>query len=85
MGARARFKESMDIAKRLAATDPNSARLQRDLWASMWRLVTFSDSGITWAAIAAVMEDMQKRGVLAPSDVRFLEQARQNAAKEKKK
>jgi hypothetical protein len=49
----------------------------------MWRLVKLPGSGITWAQIAGVMETMQKRGVLAPSDVRFLEQARLNAAAEK--
>jgi len=31
------------------------------------------------------MEEMHRRGVLAPSDVRFLEEARQQAATEKKK
>jgi len=85
VGARARFQESLELIKRLAAADPSSARLQRDVWASMWRLVKFSDSGISWAAIAAAMEDMHRRGVLPSADVRFLEEARQKAATEKKK
>lgn len=82
-GARARFQESLDIAKRLADADKSSASLQRDVWVSMSRLQRFPDSGVTWAKIAAVMEDMERRGVLLPTDQRFLAQARANATKER--
>jgi predicted protein tyrosine phosphatase len=84
-GARVRYQESLEIAKRLAAKDPSSASLARDVWLSMWRLMKFSESGITWASIVAVMEDMHRRGVLDPADGRLFEEARQKAAMEKKK
>ena len=81
--ARARYQESLELRKRLAAADPSSASLQRDLWVSMWRLVKFPGSGVTWAAIATALEGMQRQGVLAPTDVHFLQQARRNAEAEK--
>ena len=67
-GARARYQESLDLINRLAAADPSSASLQRDVWVSMWRRQRFPGSGVTWALIAAAMEDMDLRGVLAPND-----------------
>ena len=79
-GSRRRFEKCYDIAKRLAAADPSSADRQRDVWASMWKLVGFPDSGITWTLIVSAMEDMQRRGVLAPADVKHLEEARRKAA-----
>lgn len=81
--ARARFQESLDLRKRLAASDLSSATLQRDVWVSMWKLVKFPDIGISRSQIAAAMQDMQRRGVLAPTDVRFLEEARRNAEPQK--
>ena len=78
--ARRLYQESLEIAKRLAAADPSSAARQRDAWSSMWRLTRFPDSGITWQQVVSVMEDMHRRGVLAPPDVRYLEDARRQAA-----
>ena len=75
-GARARYQESLELIKRLAAADPSSASLQRDVWVSLWRLVQFLDSGVTWRKVAEAMEAMQARGTLFPNDVRFLEEAR---------
>jgi len=72
-----RFQEGYDIVRRLAAAEPSSANLQRDVWTSMFRLQRFPGSGITWAQIAAAMEDMHRRGVLFPNDVPFLEQGMQ--------
>jgi hypothetical protein len=45
-------------------------------------LQRFPESGVTWARIAAAMEDMDRRGVLLPTDRKLLEQARANAAQE---
>ena len=82
-GARARFEESLAIAQRLAAANPASAALQRDVWLSLWRLQRFPESGVTWARVAAAMEGMDRGGVLAGADRRWLEQARANAAHER--
>lgn len=78
--ARVFYEESLDIGKRLAAADPSSAERQRDVWVSMWRLAHFPDSEITWRDVVSVMEDMHRRGVLAPTDVRSLEDVRRQAA-----
>jgi hypothetical protein len=48
----------------------------------MWRLTRFPDSGITWQHIVSVMEDTHRRGVLAPTDVRYLEDARRLSSRE---
>ena len=77
--ARARFQEGLEIAKKLAAADPSSASLQRDVVGSLWRLTSFPESGVTWAQVVTKLEDMQARGVLFPSDAKYLEQARRNA------
>ncbi len=78
-GALAAFREDLEIARRLAAGSPSSVQAQRDLWVSMWRLASFPDSGVTWAQIVSVMEDMNRRGTLLPSDRPYLEHARRNA------
>ncbi len=79
-GARGLYQESLAIRQRLAAADPSSAERQRDVLSSMWRLTRFPDSGVTWRHVVSAMEDMQRRGVLAPTDVRYLEDARRQAA-----
>lgn len=79
-GAQARYAESLAIRQALAAADPSSASLQRDVWTSMWRLQRFPESGVTWANIVEAMERMQSRGVLAPRDQQWLTRARANAA-----
>ena len=78
-GARSRYQDSLDIRKRLAAADPSSASLQRDVWVSMGKLASMAGTGVTWQQVVDVMEDMQRRGVLQPTDVRFLDEARRKA------
>ena len=78
-GARSRYPDSLDIAKRLAAANPSSASLQRDVWVSMWNLASTGGTGVTWQQVVDAMEDMQRRGVLQPVDVRFLDEARRKA------
>ena len=75
-GARGRYQESLEMRKRLAAANPSSATLQRDVLISMVRLTRFPDSGVTWRQIIDTMEAMQARGVLRPADVSLLEEAR---------
>ena len=78
-GARSRYQDSSDIRKRLAAADPSSASLQRDVWVSMGKLASTGGTGVTWQQVVDAMEDMQRRGVLQPVDVRFLDEARRKA------
>jgi hypothetical protein len=59
--ARARYEESLRISQILVPVAPSSATVQRDVWASMWRLQRFPESGITWTRIVAAMESMQPR------------------------
>jgi hypothetical protein len=78
-GARARFQESYDIAKRLATADPSSASLQRDVVASLWNLAGLENTGAAWERVVSTLEDMQRRGVLRPADVRYIDEARARA------
>jgi len=76
------YKAGLEIRKRLAEADPSNAGWQRDVWASMWRLRDFEESGITWRDIARKMEEMDCNGTLLPTDREFLERARAEATKE---
>lgn len=78
-GAKARFEADLAIAERLAAADPASAQAARDLCASLWKLTGLPGSGVSWAQVAERLEAMHARGVLAPADRRFLDQARARA------
>ena len=74
-----RHQESLEIAKRLSATDPSSASLQRDVRVSLWKLAGIKDSEVTWQQVAETLEAMQARGILNTADRRFLEEARRRA------
>ncbi len=78
-GARQRYQDSLETRKRLAAADPSSAGLQRDLWVSIWKLATMAGTGITWSDVVKVLEAMQSRSILNPTDERFLLEARRRA------
>ena len=78
-GALASYRASMEIRERLAASDPKNAYWQRDLAASLWRLADFPESGVSWSDVADLLEGMISRGVLAPVDRRFAEEARGRA------
>jgi hypothetical protein len=81
-GAKQRYQESAEILKRLSAADPSSARLQRDVSVSLWKLAGIAGSGVSWRQVAEAFEAMQGRGILAPADRRFIEEARKKAAAE---
>jgi hypothetical protein len=83
-GARRNFEALLALTQRLAAADSSSTSLHRDVWASMWRLQLFPESGVTWARIAVAMEETDHRSVLPPTDRRYLDQARANAAAERR-
>lgn len=73
-GARTRYQESLDIRKRLAAADPSSASLQRDLLVSYVKLseVTHDKSQLRMALDLALR--MREQGFLAPRDAGMIEE-----------
>ncbi|WP_090159183.1 tetratricopeptide repeat protein [Loktanella sp. DSM 29012] len=71
------YRRGLEIAERLAEADPGNAGWQRDVWVSLWRIRRFPNSGIGWADVVERMEEMDRRGVLIPTDRVYLEQARQ--------
>lgn len=79
-GARTRYEAGLAVRERLAQANPNSVEAQRDVWVLMWRFAQMPDGGITWAQVCERLETMKARGVLAPRDDHYLDQARANAA-----
>ena len=82
-GARRSFEECLQILQQLAAANPTSAQVQRDVVVSLVKLAGIEGSGGRWADALREMQGMKDRGVLAPSDERFLEMLRQIVAAEK--
>jgi len=83
-GALASFKDSLAIRDRLAKADPNNAGWQRDVWVSYWRLASFgtiSERRTRWEMVIAKLEDMKARGILQPTDQRFIAIAKANLDK----
>jgi tetratricopeptide (TPR) repeat protein len=74
------YQQDLAIAQKLAAQDSSNAEWQRDVWVSMSRLAQVAGSGVSWAQVVEKMEAMKARGVLLPTDERFLEKARAFAA-----
>jgi tetratricopeptide (TPR) repeat protein len=66
--AKRRYEESLEIVKRLAAADPSSASLQRDLIVSHVKLHDVTAYAAHLEAALATATDMQRRGTLAPRD-----------------
>ena len=79
-GARQSFEESLQMARRLAAANPNSAAAQRDVAVSMWKLASLPDSPIRWAEVAATWRHLVKLGLLPPRDAGFVAEAERRAA-----
>ncbi len=75
------------IAQRLAASDPDNADWQRDLWVSYWKLADLSEKNgqaaearETWRKAYRVIAGMKERGLhLSPQDEGFLQRLRQKA------
>ena len=67
----------------LASANPSSAEAQRDVAASLWRLAQLPGGGVRWREVADVLNTMEARGLLAPTDARLAAEARRRAAEEK--
>lgn len=81
-GADAAYGESLAISRRLAAAVPGNAEAQRELAVSMSHLAARSMSGVGWRDVAAQLEAMAAKGILAPTDRWMLDRARNSAAQE---
>lgn len=75
------LRESLEIRRQQAAAAPANTALQRGVAEVMRALVEVPGSPVDWAAFRAQVEDMQRRGILWPSDRAWLEDARRVAAK----
>jgi hypothetical protein len=82
-GARASYAESLQIARRLAADNPNSALARRDVVVSLVKLAGLPNSGVRWKDPYRAMQAMKDDGVLAPSDEKLLGALKQMADAEK--
>ena len=82
-GARRSFEDSLQVARRLAAANQISAEAQRDIVVSLVKLAGIPESGVRWSDALREMQSMKDRGVLAPSDERFLEALQKIVAAEK--
>lgn len=73
-GAARVYQESLDIRRRLSAANPSSAALARDVGVSLAKLAGLPNSGVTWRQVAEHFQVMKDKGILAPTDERWLEQ-----------
>jgi tetratricopeptide (TPR) repeat protein len=78
--ARRFYETAGAIGERLAASDPNTAGWQRDVWVSYWRLARFEPQTY-WPKVIARLEDMEHRGILNPVDRKWIAKARAEYAK----
>ena len=81
-GAGKAYEEDLAIARRLAAADPTNAVAQRDVWLAMHKLVEMGSPDVHWSDVAAEMEAIDAKGMLAPADRQRLDNARARAAEE---
>ena len=81
--ARRSLEDSHQIRTRLASANPSSAEAQRDVAASLWRLAQLPGGGVRWREVADVLNTMEARGLLAPTDAGSAAEARRRAAEEK--
>jgi tetratricopeptide (TPR) repeat protein len=82
-GADTAYAECLSIRRKLAAADPGNAEAQRDLLETLWTLAKRNRPGVHWRDVVARLEDLEARGALAPTDRKYLDEARKNAAAEK--
>ena len=80
--ARAAYQQGLDIRVRLAAGDPSNTGLQRDVAISLWRIASLPNSKVRWSQVLEQWQAMKDRGILAPSDERFLTAVRMLAEQE---
>jgi tetratricopeptide (TPR) repeat protein len=79
-GAGKAYAEELAIRHRLAAADRANADAQRDVWVVMFKLASIGTPGVRWSDVVSWMKAMDAKGMLAPSDRQFLDQARASAA-----
>ena len=86
--ARDAYTEDLDIARRLAAADPDNAQAARDLMVSLVRLAELAeqDTGedsdqakAAWAGVVEVLDDMDTKGWIMPTDRAAVEHFRRKA------
>jgi len=78
-GALESYRASMAIRERLAEADPNNAGWQRDYAVNLSKLAGIPDSGVGWSEVADAWGRMEARGILAPVDQHYVEEARRLA------
>ncbi len=78
--ALAAYEQGLEIAQTLAQQDPGNAGWSRDLVVSNWKLAQADPGNAVahWGQVVQRLEDMQARGILLPTDERFLPIARDN-------
>jgi tetratricopeptide (TPR) repeat protein len=81
-GAGKLYAEMLAIFRRLAVADPTNAGAQRDVMVDLFLLARTGSPDVHWSDVVAQMETMDAKGILAPADRHYLDQARANAAKE---
>jgi tetratricopeptide (TPR) repeat protein len=66
------YQESLDIARALATADPRSAQAKRDLGISLARIAELAPTRVRWREAHQHFLAMQRDGLLAPADQRFI-------------
>lgn len=81
--ARTLWRESIAMGQALIRDAPNDYLLHKAVYTSMQRLAVYFPNGdVRWADLVAYMEEMDRRGLLAPIDRDWLEDARRRAAQQ---
>jgi tetratricopeptide (TPR) repeat protein len=75
-GARESYSKSLAIRKNLAAADPSSASLQRDLFYIYRRIALLGDPEFPWSRVVEKLENMASKGILSPADQHYLDEAK---------
>ena len=71
-GALALYQESLEIRRALALADPRSAAAKRDLGVSLAKIAGMASEQVRWREVYEHFLAMQRDGLLAPSDQRFI-------------
>jgi tetratricopeptide (TPR) repeat protein len=80
--AHAYYLENLTIREHLVQSGSQGTQdlqVQRDLWASMWRVASVRGGAVSWGDVLTKLEAMQLAGVLSASDHKYLVDARHRA------
>lgn len=80
-GATEAYRASLAIRDRLSKSDPGNAGWQRALSIGHWKLAQFGSTAerrAHWVKVIEILEDMERRGILAPTDRQYIATAKQN-------